>query len=41
MKKKPQHTSLAQQNGFGPAFVLSLLQPVKGTTKLFTFQIRE
>jgi hypothetical protein len=41
MKKKPQHTSLAQQNGFGPAFLLSLLRLVKGTTKPIIFQIRD
>jgi hypothetical protein len=32
-EKATQHTSLAQQNGFGPVFMLSLLRLVKGTTK--------
>jgi hypothetical protein len=32
-EEKPKHASLAQQNGFGPAFLHSLLRLVKGTAK--------
>jgi hypothetical protein len=32
-EEKSKHVSLAQQNGFGPAFLQSLLMLVKGTTK--------
>jgi hypothetical protein len=31
---------LAQQNGFGPAFLLKFLRLLKGTTKLNTCQRR-
>jgi hypothetical protein len=31
--EKSKHASLAQQNGFGPAFLHSLLRFVKGTAK--------
>jgi hypothetical protein len=34
MKKKSKHASLAQQNGFDPAFLHSLLRPAQGTAKL-------
>jgi hypothetical protein len=32
-EEKSKHVSLAQQNGFGPAFLQSLLTLVKGTAK--------
>jgi hypothetical protein len=32
-EEKPKHTSLAQQNGFGIAFLHSLLRLIKGTKK--------
>jgi hypothetical protein len=31
-EEKSKHAGLAQQNGFGPAFLHSLLSLVKGTT---------
>jgi hypothetical protein len=37
-EEKPKHASLAQQNGFGPAFLHSLLRLVKGTAKPNTCQ---
>jgi hypothetical protein len=33
MKKCQKHLGLAQQNGFGPSFLHSLLLLVKGTSK--------
>jgi hypothetical protein len=39
-EEKPRHASLAQQNGFGPAFLHSLLKLVEGTAKLHTSQRR-
>ncbi len=38
--KKSKHAGLAQQNGFGPIFLHSLLRLVKGTTKPSTYQRR-
>jgi hypothetical protein len=32
-EEKSKHASLAQQNGFNPAFLHSLLRLVKGTAK--------
>jgi hypothetical protein len=32
-EEKPKHTNLAQQNGFGLAFLHSLLRLIKGTTQ--------
>jgi hypothetical protein len=37
-EEKSKHASLAQQNGFGPAFSHTLLTLVKGTPKLNTCQ---
>jgi hypothetical protein len=39
-EEKSKHAGLAQQNGFGPAFLHSLLRLVKGTTKPNTCQRR-
>jgi len=39
-EEKPKDASLAQQNGFGPAFLHSLLRLVEGTAKLHTCQRR-
>jgi hypothetical protein len=33
MKKSQKHTGLAQQDGFGPAFLHSLLMLIKGQAK--------
>jgi hypothetical protein len=33
-KEKSKYVGLAQENGFAPAFVLSLLRLVKGAAKL-------
>jgi hypothetical protein len=35
-EEKSKHASLAQQNGFGPAFLYSLLRLVKGIAKPHT-----
>jgi hypothetical protein len=39
-EEKSKHASLAQQNGFGPAFLYNLLRLVKGTAKPNTCQRR-
>jgi hypothetical protein len=37
-EEKSKHASLAQQNGFGPAFLHTLLKLVKGIAKLNTLR---
>jgi hypothetical protein len=39
-EENPKHAGLAQQNGFGPAFVNSVLTLVKHTAKPNTCQRR-
>ncbi len=39
-EEKSKHVDLAQQNGFGPAFLYSLLRLVKGIAKLNTWKRR-
>jgi hypothetical protein len=35
-KEKPKYVGLAQENGFAPAYALSLLRLVKAAPQLFT-----